>query len=173
MGPEMKNLCLKASALSTLQAAERVSFGKVVLYDTMFQSSTLAYIIQKQAGLYHEVSEKIIMPVVNRLRILQNLTDEVKIDEEYENLANIVRGLRTDIKVIVNKAREAFFTSLSIRINKLDHLWSNLTEAKNPEIQKEVDAVRDVIEELRKPEDLYDDSWCEENPYHEDCYIYV
>ena len=150
-----------------------MSWGKSYFYDTIFQSSTLAYIVQKQAGLYHEVSTDRIMPAVNRLSILLTLTDEEKIKKEYEELANIVEISRTDIQEIVNDAREAFYKSVSIRITKLDHLWSNLTEkipeAKNPEIQQEVDAVRNVIEELRQPKDLDDDYWCEENPDHEDC----
>ena len=137
--------------MSKTEAKERVSFGKALFYDTMFQSSTLAYIVQKQAGLYHEVSTDRIMPAVNRLDILLTLTDEEKIEEEYELLSNIVKDSRTDIKAIVNKARNKFDKNVEKRIKDLGQLWSELTGElpEDPEIQEEADAVNNLIEEIR------------------------
>jgi len=192
MGEEMTNLCLKAKGLSNIETKERMSWGKSYFYDTIFQSSTLAYIVQKQAGLYHEVSTEKIMPPINRLGVLLTLTDEEKINEEYDNLANIVNKSRTDIKAIVNSARNEFYTSVSLRITNLDQLWSKLTEkvpeALAPEIQEGADEVNCQVCELKinKPESCYgepcnveeeededydyeDYDFCDDNPDHDDC----
>ena len=76
-----------------LSAQDRISFGRELLYDNVFQSSTMSYIIQKQAGLYHSISVTNIMPVVNRLPILlalDSVTDKAKIEEEYESIHRFV-----------------------------------------------------------------------------------
>jgi len=178
MGEEMTNLCLKAKGLSNIETKERMSWGKSYFYDTIFQSSTLAYIVQKQAGLYHEVSTEKIMPPINKLGVLLTLTDEEKINEEYDNLANIVNKSRTDIKALVNIARNEFYTSLSLRITNLDQLWSKLTEkvpeALAPEIQEGADEVNCQVCELKKikPESCYGEPCNVEEEEDED-YDYV
>lgn len=160
MGEPMKDLCTTSKNLMNIKGINaRISFGRELLYDNVFQSSTMSYIIQKQAGLYHYISRTKIMPVVNRLPkllTLDSVTDKAKIKEEHANILSMVKNAEDDIKAKCDETSAEFLEEVEARIMNLETLWNDLTTSnpvvKDPTITNEVEDVMDKVARYKEPE---------------------
>jgi hypothetical protein len=57
MGEPIQKLCTRADEVNQYEISAKITLGRKLMYDAIFQSSTMSYIIQKQAGLYFQISE--------------------------------------------------------------------------------------------------------------------
>ena len=57
MGEPIQKLCTRANEVNQYEIDAKISLGRDLMYDAIFQSATMALIIQKQAGLYNQISE--------------------------------------------------------------------------------------------------------------------
>ena len=57
MGEPMQSLCKTSKSVSRFETNAKITLGRDLMFDAVRQSSSMSLIIQKQAGLYHDVSE--------------------------------------------------------------------------------------------------------------------
>ena len=57
MGEPIQKLLTRADEVNQYEIDAKISLGRSLMYDAVFQSSTICFIIQKQAGLYNQISE--------------------------------------------------------------------------------------------------------------------
>merc|ERR1719350_2766619 len=97
----------------------------------------MALVIQKQAGLYHDISTESIMPSVIRLGVLLSynpVSDAEKIKEEFSLFKEMDNNAQNMIEARVKEAREAFLKLATDRLNVVNDRWNKLT-ISNPVVE--------------------------------------
>jgi len=153
MGEPIQKLCTRANEVNQYEIDAKISLGRKLMHGAIFQSSTMSYIIQKQAGLYYQISEQYIMPAVIRLDVLlsyDSITDKQKIKEEYNNIKDMVKNAHENIHAKVTQTHNDFLEKVETRILNLESLWDDLTgkfpDVANPTIKEKAKKKLDRME---------------------------
>merc|ERR1711902_76397 len=165
MGKPIKDLCTTSKLFldDKLKLRNRISWGRELLHEIVFESSTMSYIIQKQSGLYHRISKTKILPVVERLPKLLTLdpdTDQDLIERETKAIQRMVLEAQQNIKNEVDATNAEFLEKVKSRITNLSTLWDNLTISNqvvndvvnDPYYKKEVNGITEKAKRYEEEE---------------------
>jgi len=125
------------------------------IYRDCFSASIHVYLIQKQSELYYKVSDRILMPALNKLNDLIGIdpkdTNKIQTLENYFE-ENVKNELPKQIQQLVDNYRTYFLTRYDDRIQSVATLLKTISGTMPEETQQSVEnTVTDAVTVITKP----------------------
>jgi len=123
--------------------------SKETIYEIAYKASKTAFVVNRRADAYHQISDNHIMPVLNRLSKLIALSDFDEMNKERNKIEAEMKDTHKAIEQIIRKSRNDFNDKIEAKIAEMEETFkANVPSLPRAEERKLETRVKKSVEDI-------------------------